>query len=167
MMELAGEFGLTQQAIGQVVQRQVSSHVRPGAVRREGRLRPVASAAADPPAAQAVQTLQAAQALLSGGANMWPSEEQLRQRWAADSWSVAQWNRGWHVKPSPFATVNPISVGSGSSPRESGSVEDGTKLVRPNQRPCHPHCNVTNSAIGSNALIGLVESVHSKFKSLM
>jgi hypothetical protein len=57
MKELAGEFGLTRQAIGQVVQRHGLQHVRPGAVRRGGCLRPVASAAADPSAAQAVQVL--------------------------------------------------------------------------------------------------------------
>jgi hypothetical protein len=39
MTELAGQFGLSRQAIGQVVQRHGLKHVRPGTVRRAGCLR--------------------------------------------------------------------------------------------------------------------------------
>jgi hypothetical protein len=58
MKELAGEFGLSRQAIGQVVQRRGLQHRRPRAMCRAGCLRPVASAVAA--AAQTVKGLQAA-----------------------------------------------------------------------------------------------------------
>jgi hypothetical protein len=56
MKELAGEFGLTRQAIGQVVQRH-GLHGGLSATRRAGDLRSVAPASADPSLAQAVQAL--------------------------------------------------------------------------------------------------------------
>jgi hypothetical protein len=66
MKELAGEFGLTRQAIGQVVQRhgllngyRLRGHRPPAMARPAGCLRPVASTATDQPAAQAVRGSQA------------------------------------------------------------------------------------------------------------